>query len=193
MKIKMTILFIFLITTFYKAQKSNTYKVEQLGWTIDMPNNFTNMNLIKQPVQVVDAKNNKEVNNASKTREKSEEVRFQGKNYTYFLVHYKKTLSGNKALTESTVKEQNDELIESFKKGQPEAQFESKTIQEKVDDINFYKTDLKMNLENNISQNFIIYRTILNGYEAGFTIFYVYPTSESDKLIKAFKNSKFKK
>ncbi|WP_160136055.1 hypothetical protein [Chryseobacterium sp. c4a] len=151
------------------------------------------MNLIKQPVQVVDAKNNKEVNNASKTREKSEEVRFQGKNYTYFLVHYKKTLSGNKALTESTVKEQNDELIESFKKGQPEAQFESKTIQEKVDDINFYKTDLKMNLENNISQNFIIYRTILNGYEAGFTIFYVYPTSESDKLIKAFKNSKFKK
>lgn len=49
-----------------------------------------------------------------------------------------------------------------------------------------------MDLENNISQNFIIYNSTIKDYNTSFTIFYVKETPELKELLNAFSNSKFK-
>ena len=194
MKIKIITFIILAITnSFCQAQQSNPYQIEKLGWVISLPDDFTNMNMKKRQVQIVEAKNKQEIKKTNQVTEKAEEARFQGKSHTYFLTFYKKNTSKIILFSQSDIKKQNNELIESLKESQPDAQFNSKITEEKIDGVNFYKTVLKKDLGNNFSHNFIIYRTLLNGYEASFTIFYIYPTPELDKLVKAFEDSKFKK
>ncbi|WP_261509895.1 hypothetical protein [Chryseobacterium paludis] len=194
MKIKIITFIILAITnSFCQAQQSNPYQIEKLGWVINLPNDFTNMNLEKKPVQIVEANNKQEIKKINPVTEKAEETRFQGRNHTNFLTFYKKDTSKTNLFKESEIKKQNNDLIESLKVTQPEARFNSKITVEKIDGVTFYKTVLEKDLGNNVSHNFIIYRTLINGYEASFTIFYIYPTPELDKLVKAFENSKFKK
>lgn len=192
MKIKI-ISFITLVITnsFCQAQQSNLYNIEKLGWTINIPDSFTNLNKETKKVHVVETKNKQTTEKSNITKEIAEEVHFQGKNYTYFLIFFKKNDSKNTQFSESDIKKHNNELIESLKKGKNEAQFESKITEEKIDGVNFYKTVLKENIGNNIFHNFIIYRTLLNGFEANFTIFYISQSSELEQLIKAFESSKF--
>lgn len=194
MKIRIiTFIILAIANSFCKAQQSNSYQIEKLGWVVNLPDSFTNMDLEKKPVQIVESKNKQGIKKENPVKEKAVESRFQGKNHTYFMTFYKKNGSKSNQLSESEIKKQNDELINSLKEPNTEFQFDSTTTEEKIDGISFYKTVLKKDLGNNISHNFILYRTLLNDYETCFTIFYVYSTPELDQLIKAFENSKFKK
>ncbi|REC77208.1 hypothetical protein DRF60_12405 [Chryseobacterium elymi] len=193
MKFNILAFILSIFTTYhYNAQSTKLFEIEKLGWSINLPNDFSNMEQIKKEVQIVEAKNKIEIDKKKEKTEKPVEVKFQGKNYTFFMVSYEKNKSTDKIIQIETVNKNNEQLIESLKKTRSEAKFIKQISEEKIDGIKFYKTSIKMNLENNISQNFIIYSSTINGYNANFTVFYVKETPELKELLNAFGNSKFK-
>lgn len=73
----------------------------------------------------------------------------------------------------------------------PQAKFDTKYSTEKIDNVDFYKSELTMDLGNNISQHFITYFATLKDYYANFSIAYTTENEETKEIIKAFKNSTF--
>ncbi|MDF2931127.1 hypothetical protein ACN9MN_04920 [Chryseobacterium sp. S-02] len=92
----------------------------------------------------------------------------------------------------ATVNKNTDELIESIKKKNADAKFTKNITKDEIGKTSFYKTFIKVDLGNNVSQNYIIYNAIINGYNASFCIIYLNETPELIELLNAFKDSKFK-
>ncbi|WP_131435991.1 hypothetical protein [Chryseobacterium gleum] len=193
MKFNLLSFILSIFTTFlYNAQSTKFFEIEKLGWSINLPNDFSNMEQTKKEVQIVEAENKIEIDKKKDKTEKPIEVKFQSQNYTFFMVAYEKNKSTNKVIQIENVKKNNEQLIESLKKTRSEAKFIKQISEEKIGGRKFYKTYIKMDLENNISQNFIIYNSTIKGYNANFTIFYIKETPELKELLNAFSNSKFK-
>ncbi|WES95748.1 hypothetical protein P2W68_12855 [Chryseobacterium arthrosphaerae] len=193
MKFNILAFILSIFTTYhYNAQSTKLFEIEKLGWSINLPNDFSDMEQTKKQVQIVEAKNKIEIDKKKEKTEKQIEVKFQGKNYTFFMVFYEKNKSTDKIIQIETVNKNNEQLIESLKKTKSEAKFTKQISEEKIDGIKFYKTYIKMDLENNISQNFIIYNSTIKGYNTNFIIFYIKETPELKELLNAFSNSKFK-
>ncbi len=192
MKIKLLITLCFFSTlSLLKSQNQNFYNNPSIGWSINLPKDFKNQN--QNPVQIVETKDKSERNKDTnkKLSEKHQEVRFQGKNNTYFFTSFDK-YNSNKNYSEF-IEKQNQDLIDGFRKAMPKAKFDKNLTQENIDDLKFYKTTLKIDLGNNSYQNFIIYSALIHNFHSNFSIIYVNPTTESEEIIEAFKNSKFSK
>ena len=190
-KLLLSIIFsIFTILTF--GQQKSIYYNNKIGWEISFPVSFRDMNLNKQPVQIVVAKNTVEQNpKISKTKNETEEIKYQGSNYNFFYA----IIENNKEDIDLKKKaeEQNKSLIDALKVSNPQTKFDAKYSTEKIDNIKFYKLDLTMDLGNNISQHFIVYFAKFKNYYANFSIVYANENEETKEIIKAFKDSKFKK
>lgn len=192
MKIKLLITICFVFTlNLLKSQEQNSYNNPSIGWSINLPKDFTNKS--KGPVQIVETKNKTEVKKEANrnSSEKSESITFQGKNKTFLfstLEKYKSELKYS-----DFVKRQTDDLVEGLKKQMPKAKFEITSTQEIIDSLNFYRNEIKIDLGNNIFQNFLIYNSLINDFNSNFLIVYLNPSTESQELIKAFKESKFSK
>lgn len=107
------------------------------------------------------------------------------------MVFSDKNKTVDKVLHVTTINKNTDELIESLQKTNADAKFTKYTTEEEIGKTSFYKTFIKVDLGNNVSQNYIIYNAIINGYSASFCIIYVNETSELNELLSAFKDSKF--
>lgn len=193
MKIKplITICFVFTLSLL-KSQEQIFYNNPSIGWSINLPKDFKNQS--QKPIQIVETKDNKtEVKKDTdrKLSEKPQEIRFEGKDNTYFFTSFEK-YNSNKNYSEF-IEKQNQDLIDGFKKAMPKAKFDKNLAQENIDNIKFYKTTLKIDLGNNSYQNFIIYSALINNFNSNFSIIYVNPTTASEEMIEAFKNSKFSK
>lgn len=177
------------ITTF--AQKNNEYSNKKIGWNISFPDSFKDMNLYKRPVQIVEAKNNTPQPKKTIANKDTEEVKYQGSKFNLFvaIIEYEK----EKINITKKAEEQNTSLIGALKKSMPQAKFDTKYSTEKIDNVDFYKSELTMDLGNNISQHFITYFATLKDYYANFSIAYAAENEETKEIIKAFKNSTFAK
>jgi hypothetical protein len=191
MKIKNIILMLSaFMVCFFKAQSVKLVEIKKLGLTINLPDSFNNMNQNKKEVQYV-VTNDKNQNKAKKPEtEETEDIKFQGKDYTFFMVFSDKNKTSDTAIQPAIVNKKAEEFIESLKKIKTEAKFTKHITKEEIGKISFYKTSIKIDLKNNISQNYIIYNAIINGYKASFTIIYVKETSELTELLSAFRNFK---
>lgn len=193
MKRKFTITFVSLIFTILTfGQQKNKYNNDKIGWQIYFPDSFKDMNLNKQPVKIVVAKNNTEQKpNISETKNETEEIKYQGSNFNFFYA----IIENNKENIDLKKKaeEQNKSLIDALKASNPHVKFDTKYSFEKIDNIEFYKSELTMDLGNNISQHFIIYFGKIKDYNANFSIVYANENEETKEILTAFKNSKFGK
>lgn len=99
----------------------------------------------------------------------------------------------DKVVQATTVNKNTDELIESIKKTNANAKFTKNITKDEIGKTSFYKSFIKVDLGNNVSQNCIIYNVIINGYNVSFCIIYLNETSELEELLNAFKirNLKF--
>ncbi|MDM1139970.1 hypothetical protein [Empedobacter sp. R132-2] len=179
---------IFTILTF--GQQKNKYYNNKIGWEISFPESFKDMNLNKQPVQIVVAKNTVEQNpKISKAKNETEEIKYQGLNYNFFYA----IIENNQEDIDLKKKaeEQNKSLIDALKISNPQTKFDTKYSTEKIDNIKFYKSYLTMDLGNNISQHFIVYFAKIKDFYANFSIVYANENEETKEIIKAFKDSKF--
>lgn len=190
MQIKLLITICFVLTlSLLKSQ--NSYNNPSIGWSINLPKDFKNQS--QKTVQIVETKDKTEVKKEANKNsfEKSESITFQGKNKTFLfstLEKYKSELKYS-----DFVKKQTDELVEGLKKQMPKAKFEITSTQEIIDRLNFYRTEIKIDFGNNIFQNFLIYNSLIKDFNSNFLIVYLNPSTESQELIKAFKESKFSK
>lgn len=117
MKFNILVFILSIFTTYhYNAQSTKFFEIEKLGWSINLPNDFSNMEQTKKEVQIVEAKNKIEIDKNKEKTEKPIEVKFQGKNYTFFMVFYEKNKSTDKVIQIETVNKNNEQLIESLKK-----------------------------------------------------------------------------
>lgn len=190
MKIRTIIIILsFFTVCFFKAQGGKLVEVEKLGWSMNMPNSFNDMT--KKAIQYVETKD-KSQNKAEKPKtEKTEDIKFEAKNNTFFMLFCDKNKTADKVAQAATVHKNTDELIESIKKTNADAKFTKSITKEEIGKTSFYKTFIKVDLGNNVLQNYIIYNAIINGYNASFCIIYLKETSELTELLNAFKDSKF--
>lgn len=193
MKRKFTLTFVSLIFTILTfGQQKNKYNNEKIGWEIYFPESFKDMNLNKQTVQIVDAKNKTDKKpNISKTKNETEEIKYQGSKFNFFYA----IIKNNKENIDlkKRAEEQNKSLIDALKVSNPQTKFDTKYSFEKIDNIVFYKSEMIMDLGNNISQHFIIFFGKIKDYNANFSIVYANENEETKEIITAFKNSKFEK
>ena len=190
---KIYLLFFLFIFSFVSSQNENKYHNEKIGWTVIFPQGFENMNLQKQEVQTVITNQQKEEKKEiPKQKKEFEAIRFKGLNFNFLLVNFEKDDSVKNEILE-IVKKQNNDLIEHLKTSKPQAKFETKITHETVDNIDFIKSLIKIDLGNNIFQNFLTYSAKIKNYYTNFSIFYVNENQETKELINAFKNSKFEK
>ncbi|GGP01233.1 hypothetical protein GCM10010992_00990 [Cloacibacterium rupense] len=193
MKIKFILSTISLIMTVLTyGQQKNRYHNDKIEWTISFPESFKDMNFNKQPVQIVVAENTTEQKpKISNKKNEIEEITYQGSKYNFFYT----IIENNKENIDLKKKaeDQNKSLIEALKVSNPKTKFETKYSTEKIDNVNFYKSELTMDLGNSISQHFIIYFAKIKNYYANFSIVYANENDETKEIIAAFKNSKFAK
>ena len=182
----------FFTVCFFKAQSGKLVEVEKLGWSINMPNSFNNMNEHKNAIQYVETKDKSQNKTEKLKTEKNEDIKFQAKNNTFFMLFSDKNKTVDKVAQAATVNKNTDELIESIKKTNVDAKFTKNITKDEIGKTSFYKTFIKVDLGNNVSQNYIIYNAIINGYNTSFCIIYLNETSELTELLNAFKDSKFK-
>lgn len=181
----------FFSVCFFKAQSGKLVKVEKLGWSINLPNSFNDMNQKKKAIQYVETKEKSQNKTEKPKTEKTEDIKFHANYNTFFMVFSDKNKTVDKVAQATTVNKNTDELIESLKKTKANAKFTKNTTEEEIGKTSFYKTFIKVDLGNNVFQNYIIYNAIINGYSASFCIIYVNETSELTELLNAFKDSKF--
>ena len=135
MKRKFTLTFVSLIFTILTfGQQKNKYNNDKIGWEIYFPDSFKDMNLNKQPVQIVVAKNNTEQKpNISETKNETEEIKYQGSNFNFFYA----IIENNKENIDLKKKaeEQNKSLIDALKASNPHVKFDTKYSFEKIDNI----------------------------------------------------------
>ncbi len=182
----------FFTVCFFKAQSGKLVEVEKLGWSINMPNSFNDMNQNKKAIQYVETKDKSQNKTENPKTEKTEDIKFQAKNNTFFMLFSDRNKTVDKLVQVATVNKNTDELIESIKKTNADAKFTKNITKDEIGKTSFYKTFIKVDLGNNVSQNYIIYNGIINGYNASFCIIYLNETSELTELLNAFKDSKFK-
>jgi len=190
MNLKFILSTLFSILTIFIYAQNNEYSNNKIGWKIYLPASFTDMNLNKQPTQIVITKNKTEQNpQISKPKNEIEEIKYQGSNFNFFYA----IIENNKENIDLKEKaeEQNKKLIDALKISIPETKFNKKYSTEKIDNVNFYKSELTMDLGNNISQHFIIYSAKIKDYYTNFSIIYANENEETKEIINAFKNSKF--
>lgn len=190
MNLKFILSAFFLTLTIFISAQNNEYSNNKIGWKISLPESFKNMNLNKQPTQIVIAKNKPEQNSQiSKPKNQSEEIKYQGSNFNFFYA----IIENNKENInlKEKAEEQNKSLIDALKISRPETKFDTKYSTEKIDNINFYKSESTMDLGNNIYQHFIIYFAKIKDYYTNFSIVYANENEETKEIINAFKNSKF--
>ena len=177
------------ITTF--AQQNNEYSNKKIGWKISFPESFKDMNLNKKPVQVVVAKNETSKSRKSTVTKYTDEIKYQGSKFTLFIASIED--EQEKIDLQKKAEAQNNSLVNALKESMSQAKFDTKYSTEKIDNVDFYKSELTMDLGNNVSQHFITYFTTRKDYYVNFSIAYANENEETTEIITAFKNSKFTK
>lgn len=176
-----------------QTAESNTIYNKDFKWTIAIPKEFENVSaeewqrLQNKGVNAMEKTMGQEIVNQSKTI-----FVFKNDQYNYLDANYQPFDEAKDGNYLESWKATNAVVYETLKSQMPKAKIEKSSATEKIDGLVFQTFTVKVEFPNKMVMHLMLYNRLFGKKELTVSITYI-DTAKGEKILAAWRNSKFEK